>query len=238
MTSTCPMLITSSGRPFAWRIASTVVPKRTAIAFRVSPCCTTYVVCAGEGVGSAAERVGRAVGSAGSDVDGAAGGFRGGALAGHDRRAGRRGRLVGARRLPVGGTAEATGHRGRGRRHADQRDATSDHPTARAHAQGGLAHDGHATRVGIDHQARARHHRVRRRSRDIGRVGRMGGQEGEVPIALPMRLGQALLRLTGTVERLRGGQGVAGVVGVVAVDRRAVIGCQCQEGQIRSTGRG
>ncbi len=58
----------------------------------------------------------------------------------------------------------------------------------------------------------------------------MGGQEGEVAIALPMRLGQALLRLAGTVERLRGSQGVAGVVGVVAVDRRAVIGCQGQEG--------
>ena len=83
---------------------------------------------------------------------------------------------------------------------------------------------------GIDHQARARHHRVRGRSRDIGRVGRVGGQEGEVPIALPVRLGQALLRLPGTVERLRGSQGVAGVVGVVAVDRRAVIGCQGQEG--------
>ena len=57
----------------------------------------------------------------------------------------------------------------------------------------------------------------------------MGRQVGEVAIALPMLRGQALLRLAGTVDRLRGIQGMAGVVWVVAVDRRAVIGCQSQK---------
>ncbi len=57
----------------------------------------------------------------------------------------------------------------------------------------------------------------------------MGGQEGEVAIALSMLRGQALLRLARAVERLRGIQGMAGVVWVVPVDRRAVIGCQSQE---------
>ena len=58
----------------------------------------------------------------------------------------------------------------------------------------------------------------------------MRGQEGDVAIAVPMLSGQALLRLPRTIERLRGIQGVAGVVRVVPVDRRAVIGCQSQEG--------
>ena len=58
----------------------------------------------------------------------------------------------------------------------------------------------------------------------------MGRQEGEVAIALPVLRGQALLRLTGAVERLGGIQGMADMVWVIAVDRRAVIGCQRQEG--------
>ena len=57
----------------------------------------------------------------------------------------------------------------------------------------------------------------------------MGRQEGQVSIALAMRIGKALLSLPGAVDRLDRSQGVAGVVGVEAVNRRAVIVCQGQE---------
>ena len=52
--------------------------------------------------------------------------------------------------------AEAAGHGGRGRRHADQRDATGDHANGAGSAQGGLAIRDIRRGSRIDHDARAR----------------------------------------------------------------------------------
>lgn len=67
MTSTWPITISSgSSIPFADCNADTVVPKRWAIAARVSPSCTTYVSCGGGG-GAVGAAVGAGVATATGD---------------------------------------------------------------------------------------------------------------------------------------------------------------------------
>ena len=78
-----------------------------------------------------------------------------------------------------------------------------------------------------------------RRADGVGASGESAtwcGQEPRYAIALPVRLGQAQLAPAGARSSgCRGGQGRAGVVRRRARHRRAVIGCQGQEGQSRPT---
>ena len=121
----------------------------------------------GGGVGSAAERVGRAVGSAAIEVDGAAVGSAGALGLGRTVAVGETvawPEPPGGRSPPPKPPATAVAAA------ATPTSATppADQPALRAHAQWGLAHARHATRFGLHHQAGARHDRIDRRSGDLG----------------------------------------------------------------------
>ena len=215
MTSTCPMLITSSGS--AVRLADRLDRRAEADGDRVQGVAFLHDVrrLRGGRRGLAAERVGVPSARRVAEVDGC--GRRGlvARRSGWARPSRWATRSPGSELGPAAGRRHCRSHRPPRSRPPPRRPARRHRrpaETARAHAQAepGAMPD-MRTRVGIDHQPRARHHRVRRRSRDIapsrphGRPGRRGtDRTADAPrtgTAPPGGHGRAAARVSGHGRR-------------------------------------